>query len=55
MLSAAVVSGNRVPMDGMIAAAATIVANTMYGVARNSPDAFSASTASLWNSLWMPR
>ena len=40
MLSAAVVSGSRVPIEGMIAAAATMVANTTYGAARNSPEAF---------------
>ncbi len=52
--SAAGVSGS-VLIDGMIAAATTIVPNTTYGAARNSGEASCASTASLWNSLWIAR
>ena len=51
--SAAFENGSRVPIDGMMAAAHTIEPNTTYGAKRNSGDAFAASTASLWNSLWI--
>ena len=54
MASAAGVSGS-VLIDGMIAAATTIVPKTTYGAARNSGEASCASTASLWNSLWIAR
>ena len=53
--SAAGVNGSRVPIEGMIAAAITMAPNTTYGASRNSGEAFSAITASLWNSLRMPR
>src|SRR6185295_8751692 len=53
--SAAVENGSRVPIEGMMAAAHTIEPNTTYGANRNSGDAFAASTASLWNSLWIAR
>ena len=55
MASAAATSGRRVPMDGMMPAATTIVPKTTYGAARNNGEAFSARTASLWNSLRMFR
>src|SRR5262252_9008842 len=53
--SAALENGSRVPMDGMIAAAHTMDPNTTYGAKRKNGDAPSASTASLWNSLWIAR
>ena len=52
--SAAERKGRPVPIEGMTAAAATIAPNTTYGARRNSGDALSAITASLWNSLRMP-
>ncbi len=45
--SAADENGSRVPIDGMTAAAVSIVANTTYGAILNSGDARSATTASL--------
>jgi hypothetical protein len=53
--SAALENGSRVPIDGMIAAAQTMEPNTAYGANRKSGDALSASTASLWKSLWIAR
>ena len=52
--SAAERNGSPVPIDGITAAAATIAPNTTYGAMRNSGEALSAITASLWNSLRMP-
>ncbi len=55
MASAAVPNGSRVLTEGMMAAATTIVPNTMYGVKMNRREAGSATAASLWNSLRIPR
>ena len=52
--SAAELNGRPVPIEGMIAAAATMAPKTTYGAMRNSGEAVSAITASLWNSLRMP-
>ena len=49
--SAARANGRSVASDGTIAAAQHIAPNTMYGVIRKIADAFSATTASLTNSL----
>ena len=53
--SATGVNGRCVPIEGITAAASTMVANTTYGARRKSGDAPTASTASLWNSLRIPR
>ena len=55
MASAARVNGRRVAIEGMIAAAVTIVPKTTYGARRNRREALDAITASLWKSLRMPR
>jgi hypothetical protein len=53
--SAARVNGKRVAIEGMMAAAVTIVPKTMYGAARNRRDALDAMTASFKKSLRIPR
>ncbi len=52
--SAAERNGRPVPIEGITAAAATIVPKTTYGAMRNNGEASAAITASLWNSLRMP-
>ena len=55
MASAAGDSGRSVDSVGTIALASTMQPNTMYGAARNSCEALSASTESLWKSLCSTR